>query len=404
MDRKSKILALIWLAALAAPPVIGRAANRPPSSASSSPGQLLAQGNNTFAVQMYRKIAGKPGNVFFSPYSISAALGMAYTGARNDTATQIGKALDFQLDSTGLNEAFKSVNEKMSALAKKEGIKLTIANGLSLGEGGVDKRFAAALQNFYDARLFSGGVEQINAWVRQKTQGRIDKIIERLSPSSACVILNAIYFKGLWKSPFSKKSTREQPFYLSSTRQARVPFMYRREALQVLDGKDFQAVSIPYAGEGFSMIILLPKTIEGLATLENRLSGPKLKQWLDAVGRQPARQTDLYLPRFTMESSYDLKPYLRELGMKKAFEKGADFSAIRTPKGALWIAGIKHKGFLDVDEKGTEASAATAVTMRALAIQRYPLFRADHPFLFVIRDNQSSMILFMGRQTDPESK
>lgn len=404
MNRKSKTLAVIWFAVLAVAPVTAWAANTPPSAASSSPVQLLAKGNNTFAVRLYRKLATSTGNVFFSPFSVSAALGMAFTGARNDTARQIKKALDFQLASPGLNRAFKSASDEMTAMARKEGAKLNIANGLSLRQGGIDKQFTATLKNFYGAELFSGGLEQINAWVRQKTRGRIDRIIDRLGPSSACVILDAIYFKGLWEKPFSKESTRQAPFHLSSTKQVRVPFMYRRAGFQMLNGKDFQALSIPYAGGGFSMIVFLPKTIEGLAALENRLSAEKLDHWLDEVARQPVRQIDLYLPKFTMESSYDLKPYLRELGMKKAFGKDADFSAIKTPRGALWIAGIKHKGFLKVNEQGTEAAAATAVTMRALAMRRYPLFRADHPFLFVIRDNQNSMLLFMGRQADPESK
>jgi serpin B len=391
MNRIFTALAIVAVAAILAAPA---------APAAQSPSPPLAKGNNTFAVQLYRELAAKPGNLFFSPYSVSTALGMAYAGARGQTAEQIAQALHFQMDQARLNKAFKRVSKDLLTDARKNGNTLNIADGLSLTGGPVSSQFKATLQNDYDAELFSGGVERINSWVRRKTEGKIDSIIDQLSPNSVCVILNAIYFKGLWSIPFSKNLTRNEPFNVSSTKQVRVPLMYRREKLKMLDAKDFQAVSIPYVGNDLSMVILLPATTEGLAELEKRMSAAKLGEWLEKLDSLPVREVDLYLPRFTMETSYDLKPALMKMGMKLPFEKSADFSGMRTPRGGLWIGQIKHKGFLDVNEKGTEAAAATAVQMRALAMRRYPRFRADHPFFFLIRDNRNSMILFMGRETE----
>ncbi|MDR3556449.1 MAG: serpin family protein [Syntrophobacteraceae bacterium] len=400
MNRIFTALAIVAFAAILAAP----AAESASPSGSTSLGDPLAKGNNTFAAQLYRELAAKPGNLFFSPYSVSTALGMAYAGARGQTAEQIAQALHFQMDQARLNKAFKRVSKDLLTDARKNGNTLNIADGLSLTGGPVAGQFEATLKNDYDAELFSGGVERINAWVRRKTEGRIDRIIDQLSPNSVCVILNAIYFKGLWSIPFSKELTRNEPFNISSTKRVTVPLMYRRYKLKMLDEKDFQAVSIPYVGNDLSMVVLLPATTEVLAALEKRMSAAKLGEWLEKLDSRPVREVDLYLPRFTMETSYDLKPALMKMGMKLPFEKSADFSGVRTPKGGLWIGQIKHKGFLDVNEKGTEAAAATAVEMRALAMRWYPRFRADHPFFFLIRDNRNSMILFMGRETDPRDE
>ncbi len=395
-------LAITVLAAVLVAPAAP--ALEPQSTPSVSSGQALARGNNAFAARLYGELAQSKGNLFFSPYSVSTALGMVYTGARGDTATQIRKALDFELDQARLNKAFKKMNQDLASFARKDNFKLNIADGLALTGGKVNKEFEAALEEDYDARIFSGGAGRINAWVRRKTEGRIDRIIDRLNPDSACVILNAIYFKGLWMWPFSKKRTRNEPFNVSSTRRVTAPMMYRRDKLKVLDGKDFQAVSIPYAGGELSMAVFLPRKPDGLSGLEKRLNAEKLSGWLEKLDGGPVREIDLYLPRFTMRTSYDLKPSFVKMGMTKPFEQGADFSGIKTPAGALRIGRINHKGFLDVNEKGTEAAAATAIEMPALAMRRYPVFRADHPFLFLIRDNRNSLILFMGRQADPTSK
>ncbi|MDR3568674.1 MAG: serpin family protein [Syntrophobacteraceae bacterium] len=379
-------------------------AGEPSSSVSTQPPPGLSTANNSFAAQIYGELSSRTGNLFLSPYSISSALAMAYAGARGDTARQIARALHFPVDQARLGKDFKKTNADLLSLARKDGLKLKVANGLFLTGGGVNKQFEAGLQDDYDAELFSGGVQQINAWVSRKTEGKIGKIIDRLAPNSVCVIVNAVYFKGFWKDQFSKSATLDAPFNLSSTQKVTAPLMHRRGDYKLLYEKDFQAVSIPYRGDDLSLVILLPRTIDGLSGLEKRLTGAKLGEWIDALDNQPTRNVELYVPKFTMEASYDLKPSLMRLGMKKAFTKGADFSAIGPPEGRLWIGRIKHKVFVKVDEEGTEAAAATAGEMRATAARSHPVFRCDHPFFFLIRDNRSSLILFMGRVADPISK
>lgn len=403
MNRIVTAPAIILLAALLAAQLAS--AGQPPTACdSASQCEGFVKGNNTFAAQLYGELANKAGNLFFSPYSVSSALGMAYAGARGDTAKEMQEVLHFPSDQARLNKTFKRVDKDLMATVNRNGVKLNIANALSLTGGAASKEFETILKDDYDAELFSGGVEQINAWVRQKTEGKIGQILDRLAPHSACVILNAIYFKGLWKSPFSKESTRNAPFNVSSTKRVSAPFMFRRSRFKLLDAKDFQAVSIPYKGDDLSMVILLPGTTEGLAGLEKRMSAARLDQWLKRVDMQPVGEIDLYVPKFTMETSYALKSSFIKMGMKKPFERGADFSGIS--KGGLWIAQIKHKGFLKVDEKGTEAAAATATQMATMAARPshpFPVFRADHPFFFLIRDNGTGMILFMGRVDDPTS-
>ncbi|MGC8493826.1 MAG: serpin family protein [Syntrophobacteraceae bacterium] len=394
-----RILALVLLCILLTVPFASAAEPSVPCKASGAC-RSPAITNDAFAVQLYGELAKKPGNLFFSPYSISNAVAMARAGARGETAKEIDRTLHFPSDQARLNEAFKRVNKDLPTLAKRDGVRLDIANGLALTGGAVKKSFETVLKDDYDAEIFSGGVGQINDWVRRKTGGKIPSILDRLPPGSACVILNAIYFKGLWKSQFSRKNTRNAPFHVSSTRQATAPLMYQRGRFKLLEAKNFQAVSMDYKGGDLSMVILLPEKTEGLADFEKSMTPQKLGRWLQSVDTQPFRQIDLYVPKFRMETSYDLKSPFQNLGMRKPFEPGADFSGMGE---GLWIGQIKHKCFLKVDEKGTEAAAATATRMMT-AVRRpltIPVFRADHPFIFLIRDNRNGLILFLGRVTDP---
>ncbi|MGC8495139.1 MAG: serpin family protein [Syntrophobacteraceae bacterium] len=364
----------------------------------------LAKGNNAFAVQVYGELAGKAGNIFFSPCGISMALGMTYAGARGDTAKEIKRALDFQFDQTRLNEAFKSYNRELMDSVDRSGQKLRIANALCLTRGNVSKPYKDILRKFYDAEVFSGGLNPINRWVKRKTEGKIPNILKELNPNSVCVILNAIYFNGTWKTRFSKKRTREAPFAVSSTKQATVPLMYRRGNFKMLVEKGFKAVSIPYAGGDLSMVVLLPDAPSGLGGLEKQLGAASLGKWLSGLDKQHDRKIDLYLPKFTLDTGYNLKPLCMRMGMRSAFSRNADFSAMGGRKGDLWISQIQHKVFLKVNERGTEAAAATAVEIVTKSMPSYPQFRADHPFIFLVRDDRTGMILFMGRMSDPTAK
>lgn len=377
------------------------------STEASPSGQSLSEnivkGNNAFAVQLYQELGTKEGNLFFSPYSVSSALGMTYAGAGGNTAKEMKEVLHFQMDQPELNSAFKSLNRKLAANTNKAGQKLNIANALVLTGGDVSGEFKAILKKDYDAEIFDGGLEKINGWVKQKTEGKIEKILEELSPNSVCVILNAIYFKGIWESQFQKNQTHDAPFSVSANNKVTVPLMYQKSDFKLLIEKDFKAVSIPYKEKNLSMVILLPETVDGLPALEKQLTPQGLKELVEKLDKQRVQEMELFMPKFKLETSYDLVGSFLKMGMKDAFDNTADFSGMGWPKD-LWISQIKHKAFVEVNEEGTEAAGATAVEMATKSMPYYPVFRADHPFLFIIQDNQSGSFLFMGRMVNPGNK
>jgi serpin B len=342
------------------------------------------------------------GNLFFSPYSISSAMGMTYAGARENTAAEMAKALEFAATPEQLPAAYKSLNAAVQASVHKGRHNLNIANGLCLTGGDVSKEYKAVLRDSFDAEIFPGGLDKINGWVKEKTQGKIEKILEKLSPNSVCVLLNAIYFKGTWASQFKREATQDAPFRPATDKEVTVPLMYQKGQFKLLEKDAFQALVMPYSGKTLSMVIILPKAVDGLAALEKTLTTETLAQWLAEADKQTEREAQVFVPRFKLETGYDLVPPCEALGIKDAFTNGrADFRGMGWAKGELWIAQIKHKAYVDVNEEGTEAAGATAVEMRTKSIRRYPVFRADHPFLFVIRDHATDSILFAGRLSDP---
>lgn len=368
--------------------------------------ERLVQGNTAFALELFRELGSKEGNLFFSPYSVSTALGMTYAGARDNTAKEMADVLHFQMDQTKLHSAFKDLNGELAASARKSGQKLNIANALVLTGGGVGGGYKDLLKANYDAEIFNGGLDTINTWVKGKTEGKIDKILEALDTNSVCVLLNAIYFKGIWHSQFMKSSTTDAPFSVSETRKITVPLMYQKSDFKIIEENDFQAVSIPYKGNNLSMVILLPRPSAGLAALEKQLTPHVLNGWLAKLDKERVQKVKLYLPKFKLETGYDLKNPFQKMGMNDAFQENiADFRGMGfLRKGDVWIGQIKHKAFVEVNEEGTEAAAATAVEMVTKSVQYDPIFRADHPFLFIIRDNASGSILFLGRMVDPGKK
>jgi len=396
--------------ALSAIVLVTAIAAAPASTAAAEPGNAamdtLVKGNTAFALKLYCKLRASEGNLFFSPYSISSALGMTYAGARENTAREMKDALNYELKQLELHAAFGKLNQELATNARKADQKLNIANGLCVTGNDVSKEFRALLKNNYDAELFAGELGKINAWVNLKTEGKIKKILETMDANSVCVLLNAIYFKGTWERQFKKSRTHDAPFNVSTGKRVTVPFMYQKGRFNILDEKEFQAVSIPYKRNLMSMVVLLPRDVHGLAKLEMQLTTQNLKQWLGRLDKRPARTLRLYLPRYKLETGYDLVPACRKMGIKDAFDTGgkADFRGMGWRKGALWISQIKHKAFVEVNEEGTEAAAATAVEMATTSVRQDPVFRADHPFLFMIRDNQTGSILFIGRIIDPNSE
>jgi len=362
----------------------------------------LAEGNNSFAFKLYDKLRSSEGNILFSPWSVSSALAMTYSGARGNTASEMRKALDFRPEQTELPSAFKNLNRELTSGAGRDGQKLNIANGLCLTGGEPGGGYKALLKEDYDAEIFPGGLSEINGWVKRKTEGKIEKILESLDANSAFVILNAIYFKGTWDSRFNKSDTHDAPFKLAGGKETAVPMMFQKNRYKMLEKQGFQAISIPYKGKGLSMVIFLPDQAGGLPGLEKLLTWENVKGWIAELDGRPELETLLSLPRFKVETGYDLVAPFKSLGMREAFDAGvADFGGMGFKKGALSISQIRHKAFADVNEEGTEAAAATAVEMKVTCVPRYPVFCADRPFVFIIRDNFSGSILFIGRVADP---
>lgn len=389
-----------------------------------SAGELadLVSGNTAFALDLYHALAeGSEENLFFSPYSISLALAMTYAGARGETAAQMAQALHFTLPQERLHSAFQVLS---SALAKEgeeapslEGrpFKLRVANALWAQEGHPFlPTFLDLLAENYGARLervdFITDPEKarlaINAWVKEKTEGKIPELLEPrdVNRFTRLVLTNAIYFNAAWHYPFDEKLTSPAPFHLLHGSQVLVPMMHRTEFFAYAEGPDYQAVELPYRGRDgspstFSMVILLPKPGQ-FPAFEGAFSSEKLRSILGQLG---PKNVALALPKFRFRAKFRLREALCALGMPLAFSPQADFSGMDGARD-LYIDNVIHEAFVAVDEAGTEAAAATAVVVRITAAPFAPVeMRVDRPFLFLIREKETGAILFLGRVMNPAS-
>jgi serpin B len=372
----------------------------------------LTTGNNAFAVDLYGKLRAQPGNLFFSPASISTAFGMAYAGARGDTATQMAATLHFTLPPAQLHPAMGALLTSLNTTHAD--YQLRVANALWAEQ---NQKFLSGYLVLTKANYGAGfrpvDFEKhadkvrltINDWVAQQTENKIQNLLQpgSVTADTRLIITNAIYFKGTWQTQFQKPQTQNEDFYLTASQTVTAPLMHISGGYSYFNGGTFQALSIPYKSGDLAMIVLLPNDIGGLAALEQQLSASNLAAWIGKL--QFAHKVNLTLPKFTLTQQFVLNDTLAAMGMRAAFSpQGADFSGM-TGNHAFWISDVIHKAFVDVDEEGTEAAAATSIGIRATAMipeTTPPIeFRADHAFLFLIRDTRSGAILFMGRVTDP---
>jgi serpin B len=372
----------------------------------------VAKSNNIFAVELYTKLAGlarkRDGNLFFSPASISTALAMTYAGARGKTAGEMRNVLRFSLKGEELHPAMSEMARRLDS--EEPGLELSIANSLWGQKGyGFLKEFLDLNRTNYGAGLnevdFLNAPDEarkeINHWVEDRTGNRIRELLkkEHIKSDTTLVLVNAIYFKGIWLYQFEKADTKKQPFHLTKEKTVQADMMHLKNAeLKYCKGESFAALELPYEGEKCSMLILLPDEMDGLERLEDPLTRENLDTWLSRMQKQ--KITEVTLPRFKMTKDFSLSDTLIEMGMSTAFGGGADFSGM-TGRKDLFIGAIVHKAFVDVNEEGTEAAAATAVVMKRGAAPRPVVFTADHPFMFIVRDNLTGVILFMGRVSDP---
>ncbi len=374
----------------------------------------IVDGGNQFALDLYQRMRSIKGNLFFSPSSISTALAMAYAGAAGETEAEMAKTLHFRMSKERLHEAMTALQAFWKTPDKKTGIRLNLANRL-WGQQSYEflPEFMTVTRDQYGAELArldfaqsEAARQTINGWVQQQTQDKITDLIPAgsISADTKLVLTNAVYFHGIWTDPFKKNVTKDQDFFIAATDKIKVPMMHRSDAFRYGAIDDLQILEMPYGDGSLSMVLLLPSKIDGLAELEAKLTFQNLRSWTASVRQE--EEVKVYLPRFKTTSQFEISGMLQAMGMKSAFDAStADFSGMTGGKD-LFISAAIHKAFVDVNEEGTEAAAATGIIMAPTAAvidepKPPPVFRADHPFVFMIRDNRNQAILFLGRIMNP---
>jgi len=387
--------------------------------------QQVVNANNQFAFDLYSELdKSEDSNIFYSPYSISAALAMTYEGAKGQTADEMKSVFHFP-ESNILRPNFAAIYNKINK--KNKPYKLSTGNALwaqydytFLDEymNRVEQYYGgkAANVDFRQAEEREKSRQTINAFIEEQTNDKIKELIPKgiLTERTRLVLTNAIYFKGTWEWEFDKSDTRDQDFKITPTNIVKTPMMYMdpdKAKFNYADLEKLQILELPYKGEDISMLILLPKQgedydyetgeriISDYTLKDIELSAEKLKEYKAQM--KETKLDSISLPKFEFDSKYFMKDTLSAMGMPTAFTSDADFSGMDGTLN-LYIDTVIHQAYVKVDEEGTEAAAATAVIMveKSVAMPRN-VFRADHPFVFIIQEKETGNILFMGRVTDP---
>lgn len=369
-----------------------------------------AAAGNAFGLDLYARLRADGENLFFSPASIAYALAMTGLGARGGTATEMDQVLHLPADDAVVAAGFGSL---MSNVAKDDGaVTVRLANRL-YGQSGTP--FAPAYLELLDLH-FGAGLEQvdyrrdaeaarrlINGWVEEQTERKIRELLGpgTVNDMTELVLVNAVYFLGKWVEPFEESATVDAPFHRERDGIVTTKFMRKSSRFGYAEREGVQIAALPYRGETMEMVVILPAAGTPLSEVEAKLDADKLSEWLAAP--EPM-QVAVTLPRLHLETTFDLGGELAAMGMPTAFSAKADFSGMTTNATPLCISKVLHKAYLDVDEEGTEAAAATAVIMKlasAAPLGEVKIFRADRPFILAIRHRDSGAILFMGRVADP---
>lgn len=370
------------------------------------PGRPRDGSPNDFALDVYARLGANGGNVFFSPTCIREAFAIAHAGARGDTAAEMAAALRLPDDPAAARRAVAATRPRVG------GVKLHQAAAVWGQRGyGFQRSFLGLLGDGYGAAVhevdFQAGDaarKTINAWVERQTADKIKDLFPRpLGPQTRLALVSAIYFKGDWVHPFEKDATRDDDFHVSRTEKARVRLMHQTETFGYAEAGDCQVLRMPYVGREIDLLAVLPRDVDGLPAVEKTLTAEALARW---AGGMTERKVHVYFPRFEMSESFDLTGVLSSLGMKLAFQPGsADFGGMNGGKEPLHVSAAVHKAWIDLNELGTEAAAATGIAIAGLAmplrVDPTPTFRADHPFLFAIRDTRTGAFLFLGRYARP---
>jgi serpin B len=371
----------------------------------------LVTGNSSFAFDLYQELRREQdGNLLFSPYSISLALAMTYAGARSTTAEQMAETLRYTLPQPQLHPAFNALDTALTSYDERyvDGFQINIANAIWAQEGyefltdfldALAENYGAGLRTVDFIEQTEAARQIINDWVSDQTEEKIQDLIPQgvLDSLTRLVLTNAIYFNGKWRTPFGKDDTHDDSFHLLDDRTVTVPMMSQTTSLRYGEGDGYQAAALRYRGADMSMLFVLPGDGR-FAEMEGTLSAERLAGVLDGLRYRRVRIT---VPRFKFESPFSLGETLKRMGMVDAFGD-ADFSGM-TGERDLFISDILHKAFVAVDEEGTEAAAATAVIMQRMSVmpQEAMEMKLDRPFFFLIRDDSSGTILFVGRVMNP---
>jgi len=379
------------------------------------PGNIsgAVDGNNLFAMDYYSKINASEGNIFFSPWSISSALAMTYEGAVGKTSEEMASVMHFQKESATMRDSFLALYDRFNG--KDAGYTISTANALWVQKDyALLKDYTDTIDEYYRGKASNVDYNNpeearktINSWVSEKTYSKIPELIPKglITPATRLVLTNAIYFKGTWIKEFNKDNTREENFRTGDGKNVPVQMMRRTDEKAVFsyaETEDLQILEMPYKGEKIAMMVLLPKMDNKMPELEKTLTADVLKSLRSDLKEQ---RVDIYFPKFKFEAKYSMAADLQKMGMHAPFEPGvADFSVMVGQKD-LFISSVIHQAFVEVNEEGTEAAAATAVIMtKSLSTHegpKIPVFRADHPFIFLIQDKETGTILFMGKMNDP---
>ena len=378
----------------------------------------LANGNSAFALDLYQQLIKADGNVFYSPYSISEVLAMTYGGARGDTAAQMAATLHYQLPQDKLHPAFNSVDIALASRSNgkegkdAKGFRLNVADAIwgqkefKFVQSYLDllaQNYGAGLHVLDFAKAPESCRQTINNWVSDRTENKINDLLApgSVSPMTRLVLTNAIYFNAAWASKFDKNSTRDGQFHLSDGSTVTVPMISQEHNFNYTEGSGYQAIELPYDGNQLSMVALLPAAGQ-FSQFESSLTSQQINNIID---KMQDSKVDLTMPKFTIESSFDLVSELGALGITDAFSPAkADFSGMDGAKD-LFIGDVVHKAYVSADESGTEAAAASAVIMMAGAAPGENVkpinMTIDWPFIFLIRDIPTGTVLFIGRVMNP---
>ncbi|MCK4650079.1 serpin family protein [Candidatus Pacearchaeota archaeon] len=369
--------------------------------------QQVVNANNQFAFELYSELnKAENGNIFYSPYSISTAFAMTYEGARGQTANEMKSVFHFPENNIlRLNFAaiYNEINKGTKTYELRTGNALWVQQDYPFLEdytSRVEKYYGGKVANLDFVSETEKSRQTINAFIEEQTNNKIKDLIPKgvLNAMTKLVLTNAIYFKGTWEWEFDKSDTREQDFKITENDIVQVPIMFMdpdKATFNYADIGDLQILELPYKGEEISMLILLPT--ENLESIESTLTIEKLNEYKSQM--QETKLDAIYLPKFEFDSKYFMKETLSVLGMPIAFGN-ADFSGMTGNKD-LFISQVIHQAYVKVDEKGTEAAAVTAVIMEKFIAMPRNIFRADHPFIFIIQEKETGNILFMGRVVDP---